>query len=84
MIISIIFFIGIIPLSFLLHEIGHGLGTVFMPDSDVHIYLGAKDEQNKQNFRIGRFFFHLQLAYMGFCSWDGDLTKRDKSCRRNR
>lgn len=76
MLVSLVFFIGIIPLSFLLHEIGHGLGAVLMSDSDIHIYLGTKDEKNKQNFRIGRFTFHLQFAYMGFCRWDEDLTKR--------
>lgn len=74
----IIYLIGIIPLSFLLHEIGHGVGAVLTSKSHVHIYLGSKDEQNKMNFRLGRFFFHLQFGYMGFCRWEEDLNKRQK------
>lgn len=74
----IIFYIIVIPLSFLLHEIGHGIGVVLTSKSQAHIYLGSKNEQNKINFRLGRFCFHLQLAYMGFCGWEDGLNKRQK------
>lgn len=49
----IVFYIGIIPLGFLLHEIGYGLGVALTSKSQVHIYLGSKDKQNKMNFCIG-------------------------------
>lgn len=78
MISTIVFLIGIIPLRFLLHEIGHATGAGLTSNSDIHIYLGPNHEQNKQNFRIGRFHFHLQFAYMGFCVWEGGLNKRQR------
>ncbi len=68
----------IIPLSVLLHEVGHGIGVVSSSKSHARIYLGNWDEKNKQNFRLGRLHFHIHWSYYGYCSWDNALSKRQK------
>lgn len=72
------FYVLLIPFFILLHEVGHGLGTVFSSNSDVHIYLGTKNEKNKENFKIGKLHFHIIWSYTGFAYWDAGLNKRQK------
>ncbi len=72
----IFFFIIVVPIYLLLHEIGHGIGAVVTSKSDVHIFLGLANKHNKENFRIGRFRFHIRWAYIGFVYWDKSLDKR--------
>lgn len=72
------FYILLIPFFMLLHEVGHGLGVVFSSDSHVHIYLGTKNEKNKENFRIGKLHFHIIWSYTGFAYWDARLNRRQK------
>ncbi|WP_404469600.1 hypothetical protein [Sutcliffiella horikoshii] len=78
MLLFILFYILVIPICVLLHEIGHGLGVVSLSKSDVHIYLGKRNKENKENFRIGRFHFHIVWSYVGFAYWKGNLNKRQR------
>ncbi len=78
LIIFLSFYVLLIPLFVLLHEVGHGLGAVFSSDSEVHIYLGIKSEKNKENFKIGRLRFHIIWSYTGFAYWGSRLNKRQK------
>jgi hypothetical protein len=71
-----IFYILIIPMCTLLHEVGHGLGVVLSSSSRAYIYLGNFNEkENKKNFHIGRLDFHIQWSYYGCCYSDGNLKK---------
>ncbi|MBU9719837.1 MULTISPECIES: hypothetical protein [Bacillaceae] len=78
MIVFFLFYVFIIPICMLLHEIGHGLGIVLFSKSPAHIYLGNHSEENKENFKIGRFHFHIHWSYFGFCRWPSRLTKGQK------
>ena len=75
----VIFFLLVIPICTLLHEIGHGIGVVTTSSSHVHIYLGMKNKNNKENFNLGRMHFHIQWSYIGFAYWSKDLNKRQKA-----
>ena len=77
-IVNYIIFLVFIPLSLLLHETGHALGTVLSSDNHVHIYLGSRGEENKENFHIGRLHFHIQYAFSGFCRWGTALNRRQR------
>ncbi len=72
------FYILLIPFFILLHEVGHGLGAVISSNSHVHIYLGTKNEKNKENFKIGKLHFHIIWSYIGFAYWEAELNKRQK------
>src|SRR5699024_2610108 len=74
-----IFFILVIPICVLLHEIGHAIGVITTSNSHVHIYLGMKNKNNKENFSIGRIHFHIQCAYIGFVYLDKVLSKRQQA-----
>lgn len=71
----IAFLIIVIPICLLPHEVGHGIGAISFSTSDVHIYLGVVDENNKENFRLGRFHFHIKWGYVGFAHWGEGLNK---------
>lgn len=73
------FYILLIPFYILLHEVGHGLGVVLSSNSDVHIYLGPRNEKNKENFTIGKFHFHLLWSYIGFVDWEARLNNRQRA-----
>lgn len=74
---NIVLLIFIVPLSLLMHEVGHGIGTILTSKTHhAHIYLGDTGENNKENFRIGRLHFHVQWAFTGWCRWGGELNKR--------
>lgn len=77
--IYVIFFILVIPISVLLHEIGHGIGVITTSNSHVHIYLGEQSKNNQESFKIGRIHFHIQWSYIGFVYWDKVLNKRQKA-----
>ncbi|WP_211654921.1 hypothetical protein [Planococcus alpniumensis] len=62
----LIFLLGI-PLSVLLHEIGHALGVILFTKQEAHVYLGPANDKNNENFRIGRIHFHIIWANSGFC-----------------
>jgi len=53
------FFIIVVPICIILHEVGHGIGCVVSSKTNVHIYLGPASQDNKQTFRIGKFHFQL-------------------------
>ncbi|KMN38568.1 hypothetical protein VK91_17160 [Lysinibacillus sp. LK3] len=55
-----------IPISTLLHEIGHTLGVIVCSKERVHVYLGAK--HLPENLRIGRIHFHIRWGLFGFCT----------------
>ena len=58
---NLILILIVVPTSLMLHEIGHGIGTALTSKTHhVHIYLGDVGDNNKENFQIGRFHFHLQ------------------------
>jgi hypothetical protein len=74
-----IFYILIIPMCVLLHEVGHGLGVVLSSGARASIYLGKFNEkENKKNFHIGRLDFHIQWSYFGCCYSAGDLKKNQE------
>ena len=73
--IQLVFFPLVIPVTLLLHEVGHGIGVVLTSKSNPHIYLGSSGEDNREDFQVGRFHFHLQWAYFGCCKWDGGMDK---------
>ncbi|MGD6780992.1 M50 family metallopeptidase [Sutcliffiella horikoshii] len=78
MLLFFLFYIFVIPVCVLMHEIGHGVGVVSLSKLDAHIYLGKRSQENKENFRIGRFRFHIHWSYIGFVDWKGDLNKRQR------
>src|SRR5699024_9755004 len=71
----LIFLTIVIPICLILHEVGHGIGAVSTSKSDVHIYLGIINEDNKENFRLGRLHFHIQWGFVGFAHWGKGLNK---------
>src|SRR5699024_6033108 len=71
----IIFLTIVIPICLLLHEVGHGIGVVSISKSDVHIYLCVINEDNKENFSLGRLHFHIQWGFVGFTHWGKGLNK---------
>jgi apolipoprotein N-acyltransferase len=55
------------------------LGTIITSKSHARVYLGNRDDSNKENFRIGRLHFHINWSYVGFASWEGEkLSKRQQ------
>lgn len=62
----LIFLLGI-PLSVLVHEVGHALGIILFTKKEAHVYLGPANDKNNENFRIGRIHFHIIWAHSGFC-----------------
>ncbi|TYS68129.1 hypothetical protein FZC76_10300 [Sutcliffiella horikoshii] len=78
MLLFLLFYILVIPICVLMHEIGHGVGVVSFSKHDAHIYLGKRNKENKENFRIGRFRFHIHWSYVGFAEWRGELNKRQR------
>lgn len=75
----LIFFIVVAPTCTLLHEVGHGLGAISTSKSDVHIYLGKRTKDNKENFQLGRLHFHIQGSLSGFAQWEKGLDKRQRA-----
>lgn len=66
----LLFYLIGIPVSVLLHEIGHAIGIVLFSKEKARVYLGPFNASNKENFRIGRIHFHIRWAYFGFCKCD--------------
>lgn len=75
----LIFFMLIAPTCTLLHEVGHGLGAISTSKANVHIYLGKRTKDNKENFKLGRLHFHIQWALSGFAQWGKGLDKRQRA-----
>lgn len=75
----LIFFIVVAPTCTLLHEVGHGLGAISTSKSNVHIYLGKRTKDNKENFKLGRLHFHIQWSFAGFAHWGKGLDKRQRA-----
>jgi hypothetical protein len=64
----IVYFL-LVPLTVLIHEIGHALAVIFFTKrSDANVFLGAPVTNNCLHFKIGRVHFHLRWANFGFCS----------------
>lgn len=80
MLIFLLFYVFIMPIFLILHEIGHGLGVILTSKSNASIYLGDFDKHNKRNFSIGRLHFHIHWSHIGYCSWDSNLNKRQRIC----
>lgn len=74
-----VFYVFFIPFFILLHEVGHGMGTVLSSKSDVHIYLGRKSEDNKENFKIGKLHFHIIWSYIGSAYSKTELTRQQRA-----
>jgi len=64
----ILFYLIGVPISVLLHEMGNALGVVIFTREKSHIYLGPMNDDNKENFRIGRMHFHIKWDFSGFCA----------------
>ncbi|MFC0015534.1 MULTISPECIES: hypothetical protein [Allobacillus] len=79
MLLFLLFYILVIPICVLLHEIGHGIGVVSTSKSNAHVYLGNRNKENKENFRIGRLHFHIYWSYVGFVAWEGNLKKQQRA-----
>ena len=67
MISFVLFYLIGIPVSVLLHEVGHAIGVTIFTKEKAHVYLGPINDNNKESFRIGRMHFHIKWAYFGFC-----------------
>ena len=67
MISFVLFYLIGIPVSVLLHEVGHAIGVTIFTKEKAHVYLGPINDNNKESFRIGRMYFHIKWAYFGFC-----------------
>lgn len=76
MILFLLFYILVIPICVLLHELGHGIGVISTSKSHAFIYLGNRGNENKENFRIKRLHFHIKWSYVGFAHWEENLNKR--------
>ncbi|SET80159.1 hypothetical protein SAMN05421676_108114 [Salinibacillus kushneri] len=79
MLLFLLFYIFVIPICTLLHEIGHGIGVISTSESHAHVYLGNRNEENKENIRLGRLHFHIYWSYIGFVDWEGKLNKRQRA-----
>lgn len=62
-----LFYLIGIPVSVLLHEVGHAIGVIIFSKEESYVYLGSENDLNKKNFQIGRIHFHINRAYFGFC-----------------
>ncbi|RDW15126.1 hypothetical protein [Oceanobacillus chungangensis] len=79
MLLFLLFYIFVIPMCILLHEIGRAVGAVRSSKYHARVYLGNKNNENKENFRFGKLHFHINWSYVGFVDWDGNLNKRQKA-----
>ncbi|GGB37943.1 hypothetical protein GCM10011409_14230 [Lentibacillus populi] len=71
-----LYIIGV-PLTTLIHEIGHAAGLVCLAkDGVARIYLGDFSDSNKENFQIGRIHFHIVWGAGGICKYEkpNDMT----------
>ncbi|MFS0671738.1 hypothetical protein AB1K81_00925 [Ornithinibacillus sp. 179-J 7C1 HS] len=68
----------VVPIFVLLHEIGHGIGALSTSKADIHIYLGPFSEDNIENFKFGRFHFHIQWSFVGYAYWGESLDKHQR------
>lgn len=68
----ILFWVFVVPLTTLVHEIGHGIGVVLSTKKRALVILGPADSSNQKTFSIGRMDFHIKWAYFGFCSVGDD------------
>ena len=74
---NIVLLIFIVPISLLMHEVGHGIGILLTSKTHhAHIYLGDTGEENKENLKIGRLHFHIQWAFNAWCHHQGEVTQR--------
>lgn len=78
MLVTIIFYILIIPLCTLMHEVGHGIAAVSSSSATAHVHLGQLSDPDKRSFNIGRLHFHLKWSYYGFCSTKGEMDKKQR------
>ena len=74
----IFFYLFVLPMSVLLHEVGHGLGVIISSKNHARIYVGFANEKNKENFRLGRLHFHIIWSYVGYCYWGDGLNNRQR------
>ncbi len=63
-----LFYLIGIPVSVLLHEVGHAMGVIIFTKEKPHVYLGSANDSNKKNFQIGRIQFYMNWACFGFCA----------------
>jgi hypothetical protein len=63
----LLFYVIVLPLSTLLHEFGHALGIVLCTKEQAVIYLGTTSDKNIETFKIGRFHFHIHWSHYGQC-----------------
>lgn len=75
----LLFIIILVPLSILIHELGHALIPGLFSNKPVKVVLGniTKLEENKVKFQIGKFHFYFTLSLQGCCYTD--LTTLSKS-----
>ncbi|WP_269409318.1 hypothetical protein [Lentibacillus daqui] len=71
-----LYIIGL-PLTTLIHEIGHAFGLVCSTkNGKARIYIGDFSDSNKENFKIGRIHFHIVWGVGGICKYEKDkMTK---------
>ncbi|MDE4086826.1 hypothetical protein PO902_17400 [Planococcus maritimus] len=63
----IIFFI-LLPISIIIHELGHALPIILSTDSgEANIFLGTPRKEKKLVFSIGKIHFYLGYGFVGFC-----------------
>ncbi|MBM7601009.1 hypothetical protein JOC34_003430 [Virgibacillus halotolerans] len=60
-----------LPLTTLIHEIGHALALVCLTKEGVaKIHLGDFSDANKENFRVGRIHYHMKWGMAGICYYE--------------
>lgn len=77
MLVFVLFYLLVCPITVILHEIGHGLGVIISSKYNAHIYLGNRNEKNRENFRLGRLHFHIIWSFVGYCSWEKELNNNN-------
>ncbi|OZM56847.1 hypothetical protein CIB95_08730 [Lottiidibacillus patelloidae] len=75
LILFLVFYVVVLPISTLIHEIGHALGILLTTKERAVIYLGPSDAKNTENFHLGRMHFHIKWSIFGSCKYK-EITKK--------
>jgi hypothetical protein len=79
MLLFLLFYLVVIPLSVFIHELGHAFAVLLSTNANARVYLGPFNEANKENFKIGRIHFHIKWATYGSISLSnlkGEVSKK--------
>lgn len=64
----IIIFFFLLPISIIIHELGHAFFIILSTDAgEADVFLGAPNKQKKIIFNIGKIHFYVGWGFVGFC-----------------